>query len=1080
MITLLGLKSSTKIKKNIRFASQQLDYITDDYMKPIPFFPLGVKYLRIAVILIAFIIPTKSYGQFYMTGDDPASAKWYSIYSDHFQIIYPEGLDSLARIYGTKLEKYRIPVSASSGFIPGEKINVPMPVVLHPYNAYSNGSVAWAPKRMDLFTLPSAYNPEPMPWTDMLAIHESRHVSQMQFGLTGFFRPFRWIFGEMFNGLTAGLYMNMSFLEGDAVIAETALSRSGRGRSADFLNYYMVAFDNGDFRNWQRWIYGSQKDYTPDHYALGYMTFGGIRYIYDADMFTAEYLDMAIKRPYSFWSENTLSKKYSGKNFRKTFHAVADSLNRIWQAEKEERKSFIPMEQVTKTPYRHTEYTDNIIVGDEMFALKEGLLHTKSLVKISDDGKEKFIRHFGNEVGMLYHSPDDEKIYWSETIPDKRWSLRSYSRIRYMDADGGKKKSLTAKGLIYNPNPSPGGGHIAATEYNTEGGSSLAVLNAETGEIEAVFAAPDSVQLLETAWSHDMIYATGLSDNGYGIYHIHIEDLFHHDTNEERHFHHEKPYHKNHEEHSWYVTLAPQPAMIKNFGMYEDNIMFTSDRTGVNELYHFEPRSGRLFQITSTPYGASEFQYDEDGEYLYYSALGPKGRMIYKTAVDSLLHREVSPEDLHEYCIAEKISAQEKKLYDNSAWNDSTVTFSEPERYRKLPRMFNFHSWAPVYFNVDNIMNMSYDHTYELASLGATAIFQNRLSTAYGQIGYSAHKDPYESGKWRHSGHLNMTYSGLYPVFELSMDFNDRSARQYGINIYKYQDYASASMVSRSLDCPVFETELSVYVPFNFSSGGWFRGLIPRVSYSISNDRFDRGVTIMESNTDMSTVGYGFSFAGRTEGRNMLMQNLSASLRGYSVLGTAESGVYPRWGIGAEIGVTGGLHYMDYLSPAGYMYLYGYLPGIARQQGLMITSSFNRKLNPGTFFGSTAINVLPRGLSSNAQLSSYLGVYNDNLLKITADYAIPFNIGTPYFLGFYFRRMIVTPHFDCTFTNDGTLFSAGGSLEFEMSSLFGISAPYTIGVTASYNGGSAASRIIETTGIGIGKLFIGPVFSVEL
>ena len=76
------------------------------------------------------------------------------------------------------------------------------------------------------------------------------------------------------------------------------------------------------------------------------------------------------------------------------------------------------------------------------------------------------------------------------------------------------------------------------------------------------------------------------------------------------------------------------------------------------------------------------------------------------------------------------------------------VYISEPKRYRKAAHMFNIHSWAPVYVNVDNIMNMSYDYIFQAASLGATAIMQNRLATGVGEFGYSAHKDPYDKTKW--------------------------------------------------------------------------------------------------------------------------------------------------------------------------------------------------------------------------------------------------------------------------------------------------------------------------------------------
>ena len=73
----------------------------------------------------------------------------------------------------------------------------------------------------------------------------------------------------------------MYFIEGDAVVAETALTPSGRGRTADFLNYYRIAFDNGDFRGWSQWLYGSQRNYYPNHYAMGYMTLANIRTAYD-------------------------------------------------------------------------------------------------------------------------------------------------------------------------------------------------------------------------------------------------------------------------------------------------------------------------------------------------------------------------------------------------------------------------------------------------------------------------------------------------------------------------------------------------------------------------------------------------------------------------------------------------------------------------------------------------------------------------------------------------------------------------------------------------------------------------------
>ena len=109
-----------------------------------------------------------------------------------------------------------------------------MPVILHPYAGISNGLVAWAPRRMDLFTLPDVSGMTPVPWAKLLAIHEGRHVAQKQFLRTGFWTGFHYPFGELAE-MIIGMVPNSSLLEGDAVVAETALTKAGRGRSADFL-----------------------------------------------------------------------------------------------------------------------------------------------------------------------------------------------------------------------------------------------------------------------------------------------------------------------------------------------------------------------------------------------------------------------------------------------------------------------------------------------------------------------------------------------------------------------------------------------------------------------------------------------------------------------------------------------------------------------------------------------------------------------------------------------------------------------------------------------------------------------------
>lgn len=1035
---------------------------------------------KLTVTAALCLLAQSASAQFFLGGDDPASTRWSYIESPYYKIIYPSELDSVARRYALELEKYRIPVSGSAGFAPGEMTRSRLPVILHPYSALANGSVAWAPKRMDFYTSPSGYAPEPMPWTTMLAIHESRHAAQMQFGLSGCFRPFYYIFGEIFNGALAGIYPDKWLLEGDAVVAETALSQSGRGRVGDFMNYYRIAFDDGDFRNADRWAYGSYWHYTPDHYAFGYMTLSGIRYLYDVPDFSGQLLRHYAKRPYDIVARNTVSRKLTGKRFRDLVSESMSLYHRIWTEDSEKRAPFLPYTGVSAPAKVFTEYEENLFADGELYSLKESFNHGRKLVKTDDDGHEKIISPFGSNVGMLYWSETLGRIFWSETLPDRRWSLKYDSAIRYLDLKTGKKGTLAREGRLFNPNPSPTDGHIAVTEYTDDGRSHLCILNGQSGSKEISFSLPDSLQLIETAWLDDTIYGTALSPAGIGIYHLEISHLNRHDNESDIHHEDDCPYMHDDTEYVWKETLAPSPVRFFNFASEGGFLMFTSDRTGTDEVYTMDPHTGEIWQETSTRYGCSDYTFTDDGEYLLCSAADRTGSPVIKIKTDSLLHRKVDFYDRHEYVTADFLSRQEKDLAAGTLIPDSTsVRISQPRKYGKFRHLFNLHSWAPVYFNYDNISSGSYESHYSYASLGASAFFQNQLGTFTGFMGYSAHKDPVNTGKWRHSAHVKFTYSGLYPVIEASVDINDRAARTLEGSVvsgimsgsvmeeYNYS-YGSSPLVSGSV---------SAYVPFNFSSGGWTRGLIPRISYSISNDLYNTWKYLVLASYDPFTGEIRKFTTGTTKGRTTFHQSLSASLRYYMMLPAAHADVYPEWGFGLETGASVHPGIGSLAAPSAYLFAYGYLPGIHGNHGLKLSVTYRQRIGKTRPLVS-GINTLPRGFVSDGRISDLTAAQSSGVL-LSADYAIPFPMGD-FHIGnlFYVSRGIITPHFDYSFNGNIRLFSAGATLEIEFGNFIGLQFPVSAGVTYSYNGGPSFGSL-ENTGLNPGRHFAGPVFSID-
>ena len=196
--------------------------------------------LKVAIFLCGVLLCNSLYGQFLEGVGDRASVKWRQMSGPTYKVIYPKGEDSLALKYLWLLEQNREATMLGLGLDKRAKV----PVVLHNRTANSNGLVTWAPKRMELYTIPPTDTYSHI-WEEQLAIHEARHVGQMTYFTKGIFNVLQYFIGEQSQGLGAGVYGSEWNMEGDAVVAETELTNSGRGREADFLEYHRLSILQG-------------------------------------------------------------------------------------------------------------------------------------------------------------------------------------------------------------------------------------------------------------------------------------------------------------------------------------------------------------------------------------------------------------------------------------------------------------------------------------------------------------------------------------------------------------------------------------------------------------------------------------------------------------------------------------------------------------------------------------------------------------------------------------------------------------------------------------------------------------------
>ena len=967
---------------------------------------------RLIPLAVALSCALPASAQFYTMGSDPGGVRWNAVETPTYRVIYPRGLDSLGRSYAVALERAVGPVSGSIGLRPNEAYRRLMPVVIHPFTAYANGQVTWTPRRLELLTTPDAFSDESMPWMSQLSIHESRHVAQMQ---AGALKPFRWLnvlSGQLWPGAVAALYGGPAFFEGDAVTAETALTPGGRGRTAGFLEYYRVSFAAGDFRDYWRWRYGSQRYYTPSYYTAGYLAVGGIRAHFGVpDLSARFYRRVADHGGVAFLNWDKTVREATGKPFREAFAEVSQSLQTWWEADEAARGPFLSTAPVGSVPRRFREYSSLEAIGEDLYAVRSGITQPTRLVRIRPDGQEEPLTLLGNSVSGPQYSEPVGRLFWSEVVRDARWPLRSYSVIR--SSDGRHTSRLTRKTRYFNPTPAPDSPVLSVTEYPVDGSSRVVLLDARDGSVESAWTAPAGMQVLETVWAGEGLYTIGLTEEGFGIYRL--------------------P--------DYRCVLPPHHVQISQLWSIDERVMFTSDLSGVNELYALTPGDGSVERLTTTRFGASDFEIARDT--LFFSALQPEGRLVRKVAVADLQPQPADFSVLPEFPFVRELEAGEPE----AAADPADVEVSAPQPYRKFAHLFHFHSWLPLYFHYDSVDNLSLDALTQQAGLGASGFWQNDLGTGYGFAGYHA---AWDGGVWRHSLHGQLSYTGLYPVIEASVDFGDRDALDY--HLEKNEKERSISLKSSPRGAPSLSGSLRTYIPWNFSSGGWLTGLVPAATFLFSNDRFEDG-----------------HFLHRT----------TLSLRGYTMQQTPESRVYPRLGIGAEVGYS--FRWVPGLiAPSGYAYLYGYLPGLHETHGLRWSALAGRRFD-GLFSESFA-NLAPRGYTSEItrRMASYDAQY-----RLSLDYKMPLLPVDRALLGpvAYLRNFELTLHGDyaaCSSTGrSGALFSVGADLAAVLGNLLWIPYPTRIGVSYNYNGGPSFVDF-AARGLPMERHNFSLIFSVEM
>lgn len=916
------------------------------------------KYLFFVFVLCLVVLPNHLSGQFYSMGSEPSWVKWRILQTENFKIIYPNGIDSLALRYAFLME------SANTWIQRPLKIKAnPIEVVLHPYNVMSNGLAVWAPKRIELMTMPLALGGYSQNWEKQLVVHEIRHLAQISKFEHGIFKPLSWVIGQQAQGLGVGIYVDKWALEGDAVVSETELSSTGRGRDPEHLIYFKASFLDGEYRSWIQWKLGSGKKFCPDIYSLGYLVHSFIRYSTGKYYYMGNMTEYLINHFYNPSVSKNAYRSATGKGISGHFESIKDVLGNKWATEDSLKAPFTPYKNISVRGNEYTSYKSIVATsGDSLYAVKWDMNESSRLVRLDSSGVEKKIMYLGNMSSYLIHG--NGKLYWTEQVRSIRWEQESYSILKSYDFKKGTITNHTRRSCYSNPSISNSGDTIAVAEYYAEGSSGLVLMESKNYVPTASFAAPEKGQIKESVFLGKKIYATIITDKGMGLFSLDLYNGI------------------------WRTEVEEQNNSISRLNSYGDALYFESDLNGTNNLYCYRPEIKFLQRLTNSRFGAfAPYLVGRQGT-VYYSDYDISGYRVVSAKLDSLIWEPATFSKPYKNAVADILSQQAGYSIDTVK-----VSFDKkyvPKPYRKGANLFRVHSWAPFYYNVDKIKNISYNNFYEVLSPGVTVYSQNTLSTATTMLAYS-----YANGF--HAGHLNFSYRGMYPVIELKVDYNERN--RGNIRLIKDNYNRNTQLVTPIPNSPNISSSLLVYLPINLSSGGWYKGLIPKFLWKYSNDSYYSVIT----------------------SHSRAYQYFSYGLQYYCMLNSSSRDLFPRWGIGANMQMNSVPFSEGNFGSLIYSNIYGYVPGFMVNHGIRFSFSYQIQDFRGKNYLFSNLASSPRG---------YEQLYGKQFASISVDYAFPVYLGDLELSTLlYFKKLQVIPFADWGYNqgalDDKKMFSVG-------------------------------------------------------
>ena len=833
-------------------------------------------------------------------------------------------------------------------------------IIFHTRTVKSNGLVAWSPKRMELFTTPhqAIYAQD---WLEQLAIHEFRHVVQMDKIQQELPAILPIIFGEQAAAAVVGAYLPFWFIEGDAVVTETAFSNSGRGRLASFLMENKAQVIEKGLYSFNKASLGSFADFVPNRYKFGYWMVGGIRQQYGTEIW-AQVMDEVAERPFSINPVNRVLKSKTGFKQRQLYEHLFENYQKKWRAELDSL-SLTSVKNITTRQKNFTNYTQPFALNDSTWiALKESRTDLTRIVKIT--GNTEAVIATPGSIFQESFSGEKNMLIWSERRPDVRWTHADRSVVVVYNMATKAKQEFRFDDKVFAPVISPKQVRFAAVEVDQTNHYFLSVFDMASGKRLQQFSLPQNEFVLTPCWDDTgtNIFYVSLSSSGKALSSIRLTD-------------------------GQSTKLADDSFHeIRNPHFSNGVVYFTGSFTGIDNIYALHLQDHRIEQLSSVPFGA-DYPTVVNGDLLF-SNYTSDGYQLSLLSQSDMLNKPFNKIYLKKYELAELLAKQEGQVLNFKEVNKNNYS---TKAYHKLEHVFNFHSWAPAYIDVNN---------YDLQP-GVSLFSQNKLGTAETHLGYKYDLEE-EAGKYI----AGFKYSGFFPVLDTEVTYGKRNSKYWLITNTEDQDgnVVAIDTTLQQFSWNEFSFDGSVYVPLQFSQGKFSQYIYPQIEYSY------------EKLSHTSSTPHQF-YSG-------YYHSLTYLLYLQNVMAQSELDIMPRWAQTLKLTFRDGLKSGSDIGTLSAFESNLYFPGFAKNHSFKFYNGYQSRKS-GSSFAFANIIRFPRG---------YHSFQNNEMYTFAADYAMPlcypdFSLGR--FI--YLKRVRASVFFDYSHAT-GNIYSADNEIAGTFSS----------------------------------------------